>query len=98
MFKVPDTDLYIALADRWVYNTELLKDVDSFKLFEVMFNEEISSDKRVEAQNTFLNIRNRINTSLAEYVWLPVIWEDNIPYIKWLDEWRIEDFSSSADI
>ena len=32
------------------------------------------------------------NTSIAEYVWLPIEFEDGMPKIKWYDKWKIEDF------
>ena len=28
---------------------------------------------------------------LAEYVWLPIKFENDVPKIYWLDEWKIED-------
>ena len=27
-------------------------------------------------------------TSIADYVWLPVEWEDGRPVLRWRDEWR----------
>ena len=35
---------------------------------------------------------SKFNTSLADYVWLPIIFEDGIPKLRWYDEWKIEDF------
>ena len=32
------------------------------------------------------------NTSIAEYVWLPMRLEDGKPAIDWFTEWKIEDF------
>jgi hypothetical protein len=32
------------------------------------------------------------NTSVADYVWLPLRFADGRVYIDWLDEWRVEDF------
>jgi hypothetical protein len=32
------------------------------------------------------------NTSIANYVWLPIEWQGNKPIIRWHDEWRLEDF------
>lgn len=32
------------------------------------------------------------NTSLAEYVWLPMCFEEGRPVIRWFDQWQIEDF------
>jgi hypothetical protein len=32
------------------------------------------------------------NTSLADYVWLPVRFDGESVYLDWRDEWRIEEF------
>ena len=39
------------------------------------------------------------NTSIADYVWLPLIFEEpsdehpnGMVYIDWVDEWKIEDY------
>jgi hypothetical protein len=33
------------------------------------------------------------NTSIADYVWLPIRFDGEMAYLDWHDEWRIEDFS-----
>ena len=32
------------------------------------------------------------NTSIADYVWLPLRFEGENVFIDWLDEWRLEDY------
>ena len=32
------------------------------------------------------------NTSIAEYVWLPIQFEKDKPTIRWYDKWKWEDF------
>ncbi len=32
------------------------------------------------------------NTSIADYVWLPVRFDGDMPVLDWHDEWRVEDF------
>lgn len=32
------------------------------------------------------------NTSIADYVWLPLRFAGDMVYIDWKDEWRIEDY------
>lgn len=32
------------------------------------------------------------NTSIADYVWLPLRFDGDMIYIDWLDEWKIEDY------
>jgi hypothetical protein len=89
-------DLYIAMADRWLpdlpqqagesfYNGEWQKaQTEKFKKIfdpnvEFFFTEE-------DAKNLF------INSSISDYVWLPLRFEGNIVRIDWLDEWKVEDF------
>jgi len=31
------------------------------------------------------------NTSLADYVWLPVRFDGEMAYLDWREEWRVED-------
>ena len=32
------------------------------------------------------------DTSIADYVWLPLQFDDNMVFLDWKDEWRIEDY------
>ena len=34
----------------------------------------------------------RINSSVSEYVWLPLKFDKDKVYIEWLDAWKIEDY------
>lgn len=34
-----------------------------------------------------------IDTSVADYVWLPIRFDGSIPTIEWLDEWGIDDYA-----
>ena len=81
-------DLYIALADRWLVDLpERLPDIGS--IFEGMFGPR----KGPPEEAALLASLTAENTSLAEYVWLPVRFTpEGMPLIGWLDEWRIEDF------
>jgi hypothetical protein len=33
------------------------------------------------------------NTSIADYVWLPVRFEGEMAYLDWQDEWKVEDYA-----
>ena len=37
-------------------------------------------------------LRHVWNTSLAEYVWLPIRFDGEMAYVDWKEEWRIEDY------
>jgi hypothetical protein len=32
------------------------------------------------------------DTSIADYVWLPVRFDGDMAYLDWKDEWRIEEY------
>ena len=86
-------DLYIALADRWLMN--LPEDLPD-NLFE------IANSKGDDRYETLYDARYdeviRLNTpklrdmSAARYVWLPILFENGKPVIRWFDEWKWEDF------
>ena len=88
VFKHPGKkDLYIALADRWLTDLpDILPDADA------AFNAEF--DPHV-ADSTLMKSLKKLttqNTSLADYVWLPVRFDGDMAFIDWHDEWRIEDY------
>ena len=104
VFKHPGKkDLYIALADRWIPNlpTEGSEDFASGAqsrhtqtLFEYMFNPD--PEIRQKCPVPFTAYDEGLlhpNTSIADYVWLPVRFDGDIPYLSWEDEWRTEDFA-----
>ena len=33
------------------------------------------------------------NTAIADYVWLPIFFDGDRPYIKWMDTWSLDDFA-----
>lgn len=42
-----------------------------------------------------LNIPPKVrdpDTSIADYVWLPLRFEGDMVYLDWCDEWRVEDY------
>ncbi len=97
VFKYPYADdLYIALADRWVSNLPELHGQDFYngKAYErtaEMFRRSFcgeSADKKINSQD----VSSKINTSLADYVWLPISFEGDKPVLRWRNEWRIEEF------
>jgi hypothetical protein len=58
-------------------------------VFEAMFNPE----KKPLLTREQMGALSTQNTSLADYVWLPIRFaEDGRPFIEWLDEWKTEDY------
>ncbi len=99
VFKVPGKkDLYIALGDRWLPEEMELK----YEEYAAAFEEDFQPDSGVEADpaiREYLSKRPRDNTGIANYVWLPLRFEEPTPehpngmvYMDWKDEWRIEDY------
>ncbi len=95
VFKVPGKkDLYIAIADRWMpeYNG-----VDYDTLLHIR---DLKQAKRFDEMKAFLEERDlplylttgSINTSIAQYTWLPLRFDGDMVYIDWKDEWKIEDY------
>lgn len=96
VFKHPDKDLWIAIADRWVPHYEVTKEKYDIlsRAIASRFddNYQVSDIERSELMDSpIINIENT-NTSKSDYVWLPIEWENDRPFIRWKDEWRIEDY------
>lgn len=98
VFKVPGKkDLYIACADRWLPELMDLQYNNYKKVFEMAFHPIESKRKTMDEMIEIMKLDSRIpdigrNTSIADYVWLPLRFEDEMVYIEWKDEWRIEDY------
>jgi hypothetical protein len=93
VFKHPKyDDLYIAMADRWL--VDLTEDKPSGVEFFAARNDmnyPMSPERREEIKRLRMEDMSEKNISIAEYVWLPIKFENGIPKIYWYDEWRIED-------
>lgn len=90
VFKVPGKkDLYIACADRWRPDAMFLDYAECEEAFVEAFRPENSSWDKL---NAFFAKGPAERTAIADYVWLPIRFDGDKPYIEWLDEWKIEDF------
>ena len=98
VFKVEGKkNLYIACGDRWLPQYMDLEYDEYAKMFHQLFSDDKAdkkSDELCEKYNRFV-----MNTSVADYVWLPLRFEeptnehpDGMVYIDWFDEWKIEDW------
>jgi beta-xylosidase len=97
VFKHPyKKDLYIALADRWIphlpeiagdnyMNGKQYKKTEN--IFRGMFEPEVKDDFSEEDLKAMA-----INTSLADYVWLPIRFDGKMAYLDWKNEWKVEDY------
>ena len=89
VFKHPfKKDLYIALGDRWLNDLPYKMEISGEEMFDGYF-----SEKGPSFRDDLLHVYSDENTSEATYVWLPIKFDENgLPYIEWLDEWKIDDF------
>ena len=100
VFKHPSKqDLYIALADRWL--PELVQS-PHFATGELSADTQTAFASFVPGTAPVFppsftpevqRISGDANTSITDYVWLPVRFEGQMAYLDWHDEWRLEDFA-----
>ncbi|SMQ74012.1 family 43 glycosylhydrolase [Agreia sp. VKM Ac-1783] len=85
IFKHPGKrDLYIALGDRWLPG--YLDDGSrAFQEFEKHFAPGRDGDEPMEE---FAHV----DSSIADYVWLPIRFDGDIPVIEWHDSWSPDDY------
>ena len=81
-------DLYIACADRWLPNN-----MDKeYSIYREMF-ECIYGDEKKEFDFSRMGEEVVQNTSIANYVWLPLKFrEDGMVLIEWRDSWSLDEF------
>ena len=68
---------------------------DTYKrFFEFAFHPDEKEREKVKELDMDMRIVQDTgrNTSVSDYVWLPLRFEGEMVYIDWLDEWRIEDY------
>jgi len=92
VFKVEGKkDLYIAMADRWRPQQMDLRYEDYGRILHDMFSDEVSKEVRARAYEEVEKLPPA-NTSIADYVWLPLVFEEDHVYLDWRDSWKVEDF------
>ena len=93
VFKVQGKkDLYIACADRWLPGLMHLE-YDVYKArFEKSFCGDVLDIPASPSVGDDADYDDQMrNTSIADYVWLPLRFDGEMAYIDWFDEWRIEE-------
>lgn len=96
VFKVEGKkDLYIAMADRWCPEDMDLPYDFCRDMFEYIFQGKAHLIPELIASygiKTPPPVDQQRNTSIADYVWLPLRFDGENVFIDWKDEWRIEDY------
>ena len=77
-------DLYIALGDRWLPRYEA-DSTEAIAAFERHFAPDKDGDEPMEE---FAHV----DPSIADYVWLPLRFDGDMPIIDWRDEWTLDEF------
>ena len=99
IFKHPlKKDLYIAMADRWVPEFKVTKGVSEKiwnQIVAIYMQQEISEEDREWFEA--LPMLETANTSIADYVWLPLKFDGDKASIEWRDEWSPDEFED-ADV
>ena len=94
IFKHPTKkDLYIAMADRWVPDFKVTKGVSEkiWNIIVAMYMQQEISPEDMEWFNA-LPMLDTANTSVADYVWLPLRFDGDKVIIEWRDEWSPEEY------
>lgn len=97
VLRLPGTDRYIAMADRWKPKPNQMK---FGRRYLKLVEKAMSSDRHADLRIPDRSIRpagtlsgkpmtHMENTSIARYVWLPIEWEGDKPTIRWQEEWKI---------
>ncbi|MCR2783544.1 MULTISPECIES: family 43 glycosylhydrolase [unclassified Microbacterium] len=94
VFKHPQKqDLYIALADRWLPQLPVgMPNVYDSVAARMRGEAPKSTDVAPGVFAAAMAAGSGENTAIADYVWLPIQFDGDRPYIQWLDEWRVDDF------
>ncbi len=101
VFKIPGKDFYIALADRWrpdlndwSYTGDMQPDPDMKKRIAErlqMLGLDPVKD-REKAMKVAIAVTEECDTSVADYVWLPLEFRGETLKINWKDEWKVEEY------
>jgi len=95
VFKVPGKkDLYLTVADRWVpgYPVDRERAMRLRRAVSCHYDKSVTASKEDQAELASSPNLATANTSLADYVILPITFEQGVPKIYWRDSWSLEEF------
>ena len=92
VFKIEGKDQYIAIADRWVPHFVMTKERYGSMFRAIAQNSDRSIKASFKDMWTMLTspIMGSADTSVADYVWLPIEFEGDKLQIRWRDSWMPE--------
>ena len=90
IFRVEGTDTFIAMADRWLPGTPVdarLADVFTRVIAGTYDPAHYQATDEERREMYAANQLESADTSVADYVWLPITWQDGRPVLRWRDAW-----------
>ncbi len=100
IFKHPKKkDLYIALADRWMgpQSGSEFESGETSRRVQSLFTKLLGTPRQplTAGESAAMPlISSKINTSIARYVWLPIVFDKHDrPTIDWRAEWSLDEFA-----
>lgn len=93
IFKVEGKDLFIAIADRWVPRFVVTGETYDMivRAITSRYDETVRVTPEEKGLIAKLPVGGSADTSIADYVWLPICWEGDMPRIFWHKEWKVEE-------
>ena len=94
VIKIPDKNLYVACADRWMPSPLIPKMSKMIISGMEKHFKDYKIDRSPKEAKPLPGVegKHNENTYKSRYVWLPIEWQGDKPVIRWHKEWRIEDF------
>ena len=88
ILKLADKDSYIAVADRWMPDALMTADeVDLIYRAIAARNDRSIKVTGREKMQMAKRMMMQVDTSVSDYVWLPIRFEGDMPKIEWRDSW-----------
>ena len=92
IFRVEGTDTFIAMADRWLPENPVdarLADIFTRVIAANYDPEHYQATDEERREMYAANKMENANTSISDYVWLPIEWENGKPILRWQDTWTV---------
>lgn len=96
-FRVEGTDRLILMADRWVPEYVMTKERYDILLRAVSQHSDPTIKVSLKDMWTLMTspVMGSADTSIANYVWLPIDWAGDMPCIRWRDSWNLSELEDN---
>lgn len=93
VFQIAGTDTFVAIADRWVPEYVMTREkYDAmYRAIASRYDKTVKHSLRDMLQMLRSPMMGAANTSVADYVWLPICFEGDRVRIHWHDRWDPKD-------